>query len=80
MGDKVLVAEVDYKGIGSYTLLPSQFKSVDIEMMKEEVVVECLDGMGAIDEEVYESEIEVTVTFKNMTKKEIENMKEFNGF
>jgi hypothetical protein len=80
MEDKILVAEVDYKGIGSYTLLPSQFKSYDVEMMKEEVVTECLDGMGAIDEENYDSEIEVTITFKNMTKEEVEKMGEFNGF
>lgn len=80
MEEKLLVAEINYVGIGSYTLLPSQFKSVDIEMMKEEVVDECLNGMGAIDEENYNSEIEVTITFKNMTKEEIENLGEFNGF
>lgn len=78
--DKLLVAEVNYVGIGSYTLLPSQFRSVDIEMMKGEVVDECLNGMGAIDEDIYNSEIQVTITFKNMTKEEIENMGEFNGF
>jgi len=70
---------VEYENMGSFTLLPSQFKSYDLELIKEEI----LDGAiknGAIDTEYYQKEIKATITFKNMTKEKIENLGEFQGF
>lgn len=78
---KKLVAEVEYESLGSFHLVGKQIEAFSLGDIKNELLEESgvLEN-GIIDEENWEKEHYVNITFKNMTEEEIKKMGEFQGF